>query len=343
MSLFPARLLLGALAALVASASHAAPSYLVELYLDPGNGAPIHLGYTRAPVPQSEFYPQAYTPVYFESAPGVVITGADTAGGGTSARTGELAVEARVTQEAQGGTTQYFTSTAEARARAEFVLEDLEIEPVGPGPAPLFTTATFRFTFHGLLPDPTAQGQIHDTALRTNFPDQTFAGVENELQLSVGLRNAAGTFSGFSGGEASISGETRHATGSTISPVVVSGSFAGHEAALQGGSPFVAEAFFIGVPVGEELILTVSLTARVLSAYGFPVNGGLWQGIAEVDFASGARFAAGPVATLAGGLTLQSPSGGIVDNVWVPEPGGGAGAAAAALTWLARARARRRR
>jgi hypothetical protein len=337
-----AALVPAALAALAGGgASHAAPSTLVQVFLDPGNGAPVYLGYERAPGRQVVGYTESSTPVYYESAPGTVISGTDLAGGGALSETAVLSVEARAAQAAQGGTLQFFGTTAEARVLAEYVLDDVVIAPVGPGPAPPFANPVFRIPIDGLVPDPIAQGHIFDTFLSTNFPNETFANVRHELRLSVTLRNASLSFSGSAGGVAQIFAETRHATGSTVTAIFVSGSFGGHEAALRGGFPFLAEAQFLGAPVGEPLELRVALEAIAYAGYGFPVNGGLWQADAQTRLASDARVAVAPVALLPAGLTLHSDSGAIVDNVWmVPEPAGAPLAACCALLALARAAGR---
>jgi hypothetical protein len=291
-------------------------------------------GGIESSIPQAE-YGQDFDPVFFESAPGIVVTGSDVASGAARASNGVLEVNSRAAQAAQGGTLHVFGTTAEARAYAEFVLDDVVVTPLGPG-APPFVPAVFRFALDGLLPDPVAQGSIFDTFLATNFPNEIFAGAETELVLRVSLKDALGQLISTEGGTARLRTEASHAAGSMSAPPLLSGAFAGKEAAMRSGAPFLVEVGFVGVPVGEDLALAVSLEAHSRSVYGFPVNGGLWQSAADVVFDSTATFARDFVAVLPAGVTLHSASGGIVDNVWtLPEPGGASLPSVAALLAVA--------
>lgn len=229
--------LAAALALAPGSPAPAAPSFLARVFTDAGDAEPWVRGGDPSAGIQIQAYGEQFQPVYFESAPGIAITGSDLAGGGAHARNGELRVAVRAAQTAQGGTLQFHGTTAEARS-----------ELAGDG--------------------------------------ALFAGTD----------------------------------------------------ALRDGIPFVAEAVFIGVPVGEPLTLTVSLEAGSRVGYGFPENGGSWQ--AEAGLSARMSFARS-VATLPPGVTLASAGGGIVDNVWtLPEPAGAAWAVGGALGLLARRRGR---
>jgi hypothetical protein len=317
------------------------PSFLAKVYTRAGPTSDFRGGFQQ-PGPQSEAS-YLYDPIYYESAPGVAITGADSADGAAHAGLGVLRVRSRAAQSAQGGTFQYYSTTSEAIVYAEFTVDDVVVRPTGPG-APQFVFALLRFQIDGRMPEPLGQGGLFDTFLTTNFPNEVFAGALTELRVWITLKYPIGQSTG--GGQVRRSTETTYAAGST-SFADFSGEFFGKEAALESGQPFLVQAGFTGVPVGERLGLTVALEARSLSTYGFPENGGLFQGDAQVLLDSTMTFATDFVATLPPGLTLDSESAGIVDNVWVPEPAGAPLASGGALALLSFARrgprSRRRR
>jgi hypothetical protein len=293
-------------------------TYFVSIYADAGIAEAISRGNVYTPGPQSEPYTEVVDPVYFESAPNIVIQGWDIAGGSALANRGVLKVASQVSQTAQGGTLAFYGTTATTESRAEYSFDDVIVRHVGPGAPPPFAFVHFRFSLDGLMPDPIVTGNLYDTFLTTNFPNEVFAGVSTGVLLSVSLRSAS--YAGNGGGDVEIETETTYAAGSAIFGPRTSGVFVGRETAVQNGNPFIAEVPFFGVPVGEPLTLTVSLKTRGQSSYGFPENGGAWQSVANVYFDRTLSFATDYVATLPAGVTLDSAAGGITDNVWTPAP-----------------------
>jgi hypothetical protein len=318
-------------------AALAAPSFLARVYTQAGQTTDFRGG-MREPGPQDEAS-YLYDPIYYESAPGIAITGADSADGEAHAGIGVLRVRSRAAQSAQGGTFQYYSTASETRAYAEFTLDDVVIRPLGPG-APQFVFAVLRFTLDGLIPDPLGQGELFDTALRDNFPNEIFADAETEFLVWVTLSNPSGQPIATQGGRVRLRASASYAAGSTS--FASFGEFTGREVELQSGQPFPFEVGFVGAPVGEQLGLTVAIEAHSRSIYGLQENGGFW--LSDTPASAEMTFARASVATLPPGLTLDSESAGIVDNVWtLPDAAPLASGVALALLTRARRAARPRR
>ncbi len=306
-------------AAASSSAALAAPVYVAQVSIVPSEGTSFFDGGTPAGIATtaSGF---VNAPINHVSAPGIEVTGLSYGDATAFAGLGTLAVYSRASQTAQGGTLDYYLNRIRTESRASFMLDDLVVTPVNPNNPQQFVGMTLRFAISGLMPDPDAQGQVYDTATRTTFPDQTFATVDDWLSLDVGFRDPAGVFTGFGGGFARIMASATNAVGSTGPFMTTNGALGGQGAALQSGATFIAEALFGGVPVGVPLELTVGMRATTESVFGFPQNGGLWQGNGVVQFDHTLTFATDAVATLPAGFTLNSASGQISNNVWTPVP-----------------------
>ena len=257
-----------------------------------------------------------FAPVFAQSAPGIVIQGDSSGLGRARAGVGSIGVYSRAAQGLQGGTLQYYANTITTSSRAEFKLDDFIVTPLVAGNTQTFVNLTLRFAVIGQMGNPTTQGSIFDTATLSNFPDEIFASVDTQLYLDIRLRRSDGSYSGLGGGFARILANTTN-VGASSSTMITSGAFVGKEAALQGVTPFLVEAPFIGVPVNELLELTVGFRSVADSAVGFPQGGGLWLGFGSVEFDQTLTFA-NNVATLPAGFTLNSPGGNIANNVWTP-------------------------
>ena len=259
-----------------------------------------------------------FAPVFVQSAPGVFIAG-DTGGSGKArANIGSLGVSANAEQGLGGGTLSYYRNVVTSKSLAQFTLHDLMVTPLVASTSP-FVSLSLRFRIDGIMDIPLAQGAVNDNAIFDNFPDQVFATARTQLLMGVTLNRPDFTWIGYNGGEASIRSATTN-IGATSSVMLASGPFAGRETALQHGIPILVELSFLGVPVNEMLDLTVLLSATAETGVGFPVGGGLRGANASVEFDKTLTFATDTVATLPAGFTLNSPSGGIVNNVWTPAP-----------------------
>lgn len=299
----------------------AAPQLLSQVSIVSTGAAPFFNGGTD----RSFAFGDAFTPIFFQSAPGIVIQG-DTYGlGRASAGTGSLGVYSRAAQGLQGGTVQYYSNIVETNSRAQFKLDDFIVTPLAPGNPQTFVNLFLRFSVAGQMANPTAQGGVFDTALINNFPTDSFASVDTQLYLDILLRRPDGSYSGSNGGWARVTANTTNAGPPTSPTMFATGAFDGKEAALQGGVPFLVEALFIGVPVNQLLEMTVGFRSVAQSAVGFPQGGGQWQGNGVVAFDQTLTFATDAVATLPAGFTVNSPGGNIANNIWtatvVPLPG----------------------
>jgi hypothetical protein len=259
-----------------------------------------------------------FLPVFVQSAPGIVLQGDTGATARANAGIGTLRVFSEVGQSLQGGLTSFYTNRLQASSRAQFTLDDLLITPTAGAAAP-FVNFTLRLALDGLMPDPTATGQVFDTATLNNNPNGNFGSANTELNLTARLRRTDGSFSGSALGRARILANTTN-VGTGSSTFLTEGAFIGKQAALQGGFPFIAEFVFLGVPVGQLLELTLDLRSQAQVVAGFPVGGGLWVSGARVAFDQTVTFATDQVALLPAGFTLNSPSANIVNNVFTPVP-----------------------
>lgn len=309
---------------LCTTASSAAEEYFVSSAITAGSAPPLFRGGVRDSTLKFLNDVQVLDPIFFQTAQDVIVTGLNLAAGGARAERGLLGVASRTRQTAQGGLylVNFYGAVVRSENVAEFSFDDIVISPVGGAPPP-FVAATFRFAMDAFLPDPYAQGRLYDTALITNFPNEVFANLGTRIQLNVTLRSASGFYSGSGGGDITLQSGTTFVGNTSFFGPSGSGSLAGLVTLLENGSTVIVPVPFFGVPVNEPLTLTVRLLASTDAGFGFYQNGGAWESIAEVGLMNTLTFAPDFVATLPEGMTLDSVSADIVDNVWtpVPEPG----------------------
>ena len=260
-----------------------------------------------------------FTPVFHQTAPGVVLAGSETADSRASAGVGTLRISGGATQGIQGGNSgSFFPFHAVGNADARFVIDDLIVSPpAGGGPA--FALVSLRFSVSGLVSDATASGQVFDTMLRNNSPDAIFgtAGSSADLFVQVARTGGGGLLAAVDGSvssqqSANYAGPLLPSTFGTLN------GFFGHEGDLHGGTGFIFETGPRLLPVDVPLRLSVQLRGKAESNVGMPEGGGLFEGIAQYRFDHTVTFATDFVATLPNGFTLNSLQAGIVDNVWTP-------------------------
>ena len=167
-----------------------------------------------------------FEPVFFQSAPGIVIQGDAFGLGRARAGVGDLGVYSRAAQGYQGGTLSFYGNVVTTNSFAQFKLDDFIVTPLVAGNPQTFVNLTLRFAVNGQMANPTAQGNIFDTATLNGFPDGSFASVDTQLFLDVRLTRPDGSYSGLNGGLARIVGSTTN-VGASSSVMVTSGGIAG--------------------------------------------------------------------------------------------------------------------